>query len=164
VAFSNRGGEKVFNQIRRKDREMEKKEAKELLKRGEYGVLSTVGENEYAYGVPLSYAYVDEAIYFHCAQEGYKLDNLRGNNKVSFCVVGKTNVLPDKFSTEYESVIVFGIAKEVAGEEKTMVLMELIKKYSPDYIEEGKKYIERAGEKTKVIKIDMEYISGKARA
>ncbi len=53
---------------------------------------------------------VGDVIYFHCAPEGHKLENLSGNNKVSFCVVGKTQVLPDKFATNYESVIVFGTA------------------------------------------------------
>ena len=44
-----------------------------------------------------------------------------------------------------------------------MILLELINKYSPDYIENGKKYISASIIKTSVIKIDIEHISGKAR-
>ena len=35
------------------------------------------GEDGYAYGVPLNYVYVDNSIYFHCAKEGHKLDNIK---------------------------------------------------------------------------------------
>ena len=41
------------------------------------------------YAVPLSYVFHDQCIYFHCATEGHKLDNIRANPAVSFCVVGQ---------------------------------------------------------------------------
>lgn len=153
----------MFREMRRKDREIEDDEVIEVLKNNEYGILSTVDENGYPYGVPISYVYTNDSIYFHCALEGYKLDNIKKNDKVSFCVVGKTCVLPDKFSTKYESVIIFGRAKEVFDSEKDSVLLEILNKYSPDFIEKGKAYITNAGEKTIVVKISIEHITGKAR-
>ncbi|MEQ8197892.1 MAG: pyridoxamine 5'-phosphate oxidase family protein, partial [Clostridiaceae bacterium] len=90
-------------------------------------------------------------------------DNILINNKVSFCVVGRTCNMPDKFSTKYESVIVFGRAAEVFDDEKNTALLELLNKYSPEYIEKGKEYIKNAGNLTKVIKISIEHMSGKAR-
>jgi uncharacterized protein len=99
--------------IRRKDREITTREAIEILNSAEYGVLSTVGKDGQPYGVPLSYVYRNSSIYFHCALIGQKLDNITDNPKVSFCVVGKTKVLPDKFATEYESAVAFGFASEV---------------------------------------------------
>ncbi|AQR95015.1 pyridoxamine 5'-phosphate oxidase [Clostridium saccharoperbutylacetonicum] len=153
----------MFKEMRRSDRLISTEEAKVMLEKCDYGVLSTIGENGYPYGLPINYVYKDNALYFHCATEGTKLENLKNSNKVSFCVVGDTCVLPDKFSTNYESVIVFGKANEVLGEEKNMILLELINKYSPDYIENGKKYISASIIKTNVIKIDIEHISGKAR-
>ncbi|MCM8711786.1 pyridoxamine 5'-phosphate oxidase family protein [Clostridium sp. SYSU_GA19001] len=153
----------MFREMRRKDRELNRAEAIEILKCCEYGILSTVSENGYAYGVPVSYVYENNSIYFHSAVEGHKLDNIKNSNKVSFCVVGQTTVLPEKFSTKYESVVVFGKAIEVTGEEKTIALLALVNKYSPEYIEKGKEYIKNAGQKTKLIKINIEYISGKAR-
>ena len=153
----------MFKEIRRKERSIEEKDAIELLKNGEYGVLSMVGENGYGYGVPLSYVLMDNNIYFHCAVEGFKLDSIEKNNNVSFCVVGKTQVLPEKFSTEYESAIAFGKAYEVDVEEKERALFSIIQKYSPGYEESGMEYIKRAAHRTKVVKIAIEKVTGKAR-
>lgn len=152
----------MFKQMRRKERQIEIIEAEEILKNGEYGVLSTNGENGYSYGTPLSYVYFNNSVYFHCALEGQKLENINYNNKISFCVVGKTCVIQAKFSTKYESTILFGEANEVFGEEKNEALIAILKKYSPDFIDKGKLYIKNAGDKTKVIKININKISGKA--
>ena len=149
--------------MRRADRAIPDSEAKEILQAGEYGVLSTVSVDGQPYGVPVSYSYTGDVIYFHCAVEGHKLENLSGNNRVSFCVVGKTQVLPDKFATNYESVIIFGKAFEVTDDEKHTALVELLKKYSPGFMEKGLRYIEGDSGKAKVYKIVIESMTGKAR-
>jgi nitroimidazol reductase NimA-like FMN-containing flavoprotein (pyridoxamine 5'-phosphate oxidase superfamily) len=77
--------------------------------------------------------------------------------------VGKTKVLPEKFGTEYESAVVFGVASEVYGNERQDALLWLLEKYCSDYIEEGKQYIEQKDKLTKVFKIEIDQISGKAR-
>lgn len=151
----------MFREMRRKDKQISTEQAIEILKRCSYGVLSLVGENGYGYGVPLNYVYVDNKIYFHSAKRGYKLDSIKCNNKVSFCVVGKAEILPDKFDTKYESVIAFGKAEEVDGDEKYFALMEMIKKYSKDFLDKGRKYIEDAGSQTRIFKINIEHITGK---
>ncbi|GAA0729497.1 pyridoxamine 5'-phosphate oxidase family protein [Clostridium malenominatum] len=153
----------MFKEVRRQDRILEEKDAMEILKNGEYGVLSMVGENGYGYGVPMSYTLVDNSIYFHCAVEGFKLDSIQKNNNVSFCVVGKTQLLPEKFSTKYESSLVFGKAYEVIEEEKEKALLSIIEKYSPEYLEAGAEYIKKAAHRTKVIKIVIEKVTGKTR-
>lgn len=153
----------MFRGLRRQDRKIEKNQSIDMLSKSNYGVLSTVDDNGQPYGMPLNYVYIEDAIYFHCATEGHKLDNIKNNSKVSFCVVGHENVLPDKFSTDYESVIIFGRAEEVFDDEKNMALLGLIDKYSSGYIEKGKEYIKNSEHKTKVIKINVEHMSGKAR-
>lgn len=152
-----------MKKLRRKDRAIESSEAIEILMKGEYGVLSTLGDNEQPYGVPLSYVYRDNSIYIHCARVGHKIDNIRNNPNVSFCVVGTTTVLPSEFSTEYESSIVSGTAAEIQGEEQYNALMWIVEKYSPDYLEEGKHKIKKQDNPTKVVKITIDHISGKAR-
>jgi len=149
--------------IRRVDRAISESEAIEILREGEYGILSTVSADGHPYGVPVSYSYTEDGIYFHCAVEGHKVDNLTRSNKVSFCVVGKTEVLPAQFGTKYESAIVSGEAFEVTAADKHNGLLELLKKYSPGFIEEGLRYIESAGGKTRVYKIVVESITGKSR-
>lgn len=149
--------------MRKLERKMEDAQAIELLKKGEYGVLSTTGANGYAYAVPLSYAYLDNAIYFHCATEGQKLYNIKINDKISFCVVGETEVIPDKFTTKFESVIVFGRAVIVDNEEKQDGLMALVDKYSKDFLDKGKAYVNSGMNKTTVFKIIIEHFTGKCR-
>ena len=149
--------------IRRQDRAISKNESFEILSRGEFGVLSMSASDGSAYGVPLNFALWNGAIYFHSAMEGAKLTFLKVNNRVSFCVVGKTEVLPAQFGTKYESVILFGAASEVEGEEKMQALMQLVQKYSPGLLAEGIQYIEKLGGQTKVMRISIDHISGKAR-
>ena len=150
-------------EIRRQERKITEKQALDILKEGEYGVLSMCTPENEGYGIPLSYALDNNKIYFHCAVEGSKLDYLRSNNRVSFCVVGKTQVLPSKFSTIYESAIAFGKIKEVSGNEKRNALMLLVEKYSNNFIEEGKEYIEKSFDRVIVLVLSIESITGKAR-
>jgi len=150
--------------MRRKDKALSKEAAKHLLKTGEYGILSTVDVQGQPYGVPLNYVYHDDCcLYFHCALEGQKLDNLLANRRVSFCVVGHTRVLPEEFNTEYESVIAFGEASVMQGEERHQALVRLVEKYSPDFVEEGHKYIERHDSRTMVVKVQIRSMTGKAK-
>lgn len=152
----------MFREMRRANKAITREAAAELLHKCEYGTLSTIGSDGYPYGVPLNYACRDDALYFHCATEGHKLDNIEKNSKVSFCVVGDAKVIPEKFSTRYESVIVFGRANIVTDDnEKRAALFALIEKYAPDYTESGKKYISNDFNKTKVVRIDIEHITGK---
>jgi nitroimidazol reductase NimA-like FMN-containing flavoprotein (pyridoxamine 5'-phosphate oxidase superfamily) len=147
--------------MRRKDKEIGTDEAINLLTKCEYGVLSTVGNDGQPYGVPLNYTYKDNCIYFHCALKGHKIDNIDDNPRVSFCTVGNTEVLPSEFSTNYVSAVAFGVASEVQGTERYDALVLLLEKFSPGFMEEGKKYIEKLDKVTKVIKIEIQHISGK---
>ena len=152
-----------MREIRRKDRAITQDEATALLNKAEYGVLSTVSKQGEPYGVPLNFCIIDNDIYFHCAVEGKKIDNIKQNKSVSFCAVGDTEVLPDKFGTKYESVIVSGEIEEVFENDKQIALEGLLRKYSNDYFDKGLAYIEELREKTKVFKISVNNISGKAR-
>lgn len=151
-----------MKEMRRKDRAISKKEAVDLLNEAEYGVLSTVDENGVPYGVPLNFCVIEECIYFHCAPEGQKVDNLLQNSSVSFCVVGNTEVLPGKFSTKFASTIISGEVEEVFDLDKQLALEGLLKKYSADFFDKGKRYIAEAKEKTAVFKITVKELTGKA--
>ncbi|MGQ9655813.1 MAG: pyridoxamine 5'-phosphate oxidase family protein [Thermodesulfobacteriota bacterium] len=149
--------------MRRKDRAIGAEEARRLLETAEYGVLSMASSDAVPYGIPLNFSFVMDCIYFHCAPEGKKIDLLSSNRKVTFCVVGRTEVMPEKFATKYESVIATGIAEELFEKDKKEGLISLLKKYSPDHMEEGVEYINRLFDKTKVFRICLESITGKAR-
>jgi uncharacterized protein len=151
-------------ELRRQDRAINQEHIQRVLQQGEYGVLSTVSPEGQPYGTPLNYCFLEGAIYFHSALQGHKLDNLAANPRVSFCVVGNTQVLPDKFATLYESAVVFGSAAEVTGAEKQKALEGLLDKYSPDFRAEGLEYIAKLGDRARVFRITIEAMSGKGRA
>lgn len=149
--------------MRRKDRAITKDEAIEILIKGEHGILSMCTPENEGYGIPLNYVLNNHQIYFHCAAAGSKLDYLRTNNKVSFCVVGNTTVIPSDFGTLYESTIVSGTTSEVDGNEKREALMKIIEKYSADFIKEGNEYIDKLYDRVSVIKLSIHSITGKAK-
>lgn len=152
----------MFRKMRRHDRDMIFNDTIELLKNGQYGVLSISGDEGYPYGIPLNYVYDEGQIYFHSALEGHKIDGINRNNKVSFCIVGEVETIPNKFSTRYRSVIAFGKVEEVKDEnEKKAGLLGIIKKYSSDYVDKGMKYIDSDYEKTAVFRIVIEHMTGK---
>ena len=134
----------------------------DILKKGEYGVVSMLDSSNQPYGIPLNFCVLKDRIYFHCALVGKKVESFESNSSVSFCVVGSTEVLPDKFGTKYESSIVTGLVEEVYDEEKRDALLGLIKKYSSEYLEEGLKYIDSLFVKTRVFSITIESITGKS--
>jgi len=149
--------------LRRKDRGLDIDETLAILKHGEYGIVSSVGADGQPYGVPVSYVIHENCIDFHSATEGHKLTNFQACDRVSFCVVGKTCILPEKFSTEHESVIVFGKISERTGMAKAKSLQALVAKYSPDFIESGDTYIAATLDRTRVFSISLDHISGKSR-
>lgn len=153
----------MMHEMRRKDRQISEEEAKEILKKGIYGILTTVGSDGVPYGVPVNYVYDGDAVYFHCAKGcGKKLENIAFSDKVGFTVVGGTKVLEDKFAMEYESVIVSGTVAEVT-DRKDDIFEELLLKYCAAYMDSGKKYMEKAGENAGVYKITIQELTGKAR-
>ena len=96
----------MFREMRKKDRQLPRQEGLDILENGEYGILATVGDDRYPYAVPVNYVYTSGHIYFHCATEEDKLDNIHFNIKVSFVLLIKVKLLR-KFTTKYKSVIVF---------------------------------------------------------
>lgn len=151
--------------IRRQDRLLPQTEALELLLTGEYGVLSMVDTDGDGYGIPLSYAWDSgQYIYFHCAPQGLKLDNLTANKGVSFCVIGHTKVVPDKFTTQYESIIIKGsVVLTLSDDEKLKALELILDKYSPNDKESGLKYTEKSLHRTAIIRLYIDSISGKCK-
>lgn len=153
-----------MDQMRRSDRQMSEDQALKLLAEGEYGILTTIGEDGFPYGVPISYAYSAGHLYFHSATEGKKLRNIAFNPKIQFVVVGETEVLDSKFSTNFESVMAFGTAEEITEPEaKIKALMLLVEKYSPGFEASGEAYAKGSGHKTRVIRMKIEHVTGKER-
>lgn len=155
----------MFTPMRRKDRAMPEEEARALLEKGVWGTLATQSEESWPCTVPLSYIVMDNTIYFHCAHSGQKADNMRRNPKVSFCVVGENEpVFDGDFTTNYESVVVYGTAREVENDEaKREPLLALCRKYLPRHMDKADASIASAAKATAVWSIEILYITGKQR-
>ncbi len=151
--------------VRRQDRLMDEERALELLATSEYGVLSMVDEDGGGYGVPVNFVWDGhESAYIHCAPEGRKLRALALHPKVSLCIVGRVNLLPGHFTTEYESVLLFGTAHTgLSDEEKKHALHLLIDKLSADYKDLGDQYAHKSFHRVEIIRIDFTKFSGKRK-
>ena len=147
----------------KKDRQLSPEKTKEIFEKGHHGIISVNGDDGYPYGVPVNYVYLNDKIYIHSAKYGYKMEALEKNDKVCFTAILNSQILPDKFTAAFESVIAFGKAGLVEDDaEKRTVLETFIDRFSPDFKENGQKFIAGAFEKTAIIRIDVESIKGKA--
>lgn len=152
--------------VRRKDRLLEEENAYSLLIKGEYGVLSMQEEDGIgAYGIPVNFVWDgNEFIYIHCAPEGHKLCCISMNSGVSFCILGSTNLIPNKFTTGYESIILTCHASiGLTPEERMHALELLMQKYSPDDLVIGRKYAEKSFHRTEIIRLKIVKFSGKCK-
>lgn len=148
--------------MRRKERQMQGKAVENLLHSGEYGVLACEKDG-IPYAVPVNYIYQNGAIYFHCATEGRKIDYFSTNKRVCFTVVGESKVIPDSFTSVYSSVIAEGEISNVTDEkEKRDALFDLVKKYSPMFLNEGMQMIEKSAGRTSVFRITVNHVVGKS--
>lgn len=153
----------MYREMRRSNRAIGQDEIIETIKSAEFGILSTVSEDGMPYGTPMNFTYDDGALYFHCASEGHKLDNIRYNSSGCFTVVDSVELMSSAFTTQYRSVVIFGklhIVEDV--EEKRKAMVSIVEKFSPDFVEKGVEYIDRAFEKVTVMRMDIEHMTGKA--
>jgi len=151
--------------IRRQDHLLNEEQALDLLRNGEYGVLSMQAEEGGAYGVPINYVWDGkDCLYLHGAPEGRKLRCMALCNRVSFCVVGKTQVIAEEFTTRYESIVLKCRAStRLEDEEKIQALSLLLKKYAPAHHEAGMKAAERSFPRTEIIRLEILEMSGKCK-
>ena len=152
----------MFREMRRIKQQLSTAETIEILKACTCGVLGVTGDDGYPYTVPLSYVYKDGKLFFHCAKEGHKIDGINRNDKVTFCVIEKDEVVPEKFATHYRSAIVFGRARILTEDNERRSALEcLVEKYSPGFMAEGQREIERDWNRVCVVEVDIEHLTGK---
>lgn len=126
----------MHHKIRRMDQALPRERCEEILREAAWGTLALCGADGVPYAVPVNFVQEGGKIWFHCAPEGRKIDLIRENPVVSFCVVGSAQVVPEDFSTRYESVILTGRARLLeTREEKIGPMTALCKKFSEPYLE-----------------------------
>jgi len=135
-------------------------EARRILKAGRYGVLSMLSPENTPYGVPLNYYYDDgeNALFFHCALTGRKLNCIAAHKPVCFTVVTHAEIDAPRLTTYYESVIVTGTAELVTDiEEKKARLAGLCRALTPSVSAEACKSLPR----TAVVRVSIQSVTGK---
>ena len=134
-----------------------------MLDRGTSGVLAVHGDDGYPYAVPLSYAYEDGKLWFHCARTGHKLDAILRDPKVTFCVVDRDQVVPLEYTTYFRSVILFGKARVLEDPAEIRTALEkLALRYAPEDSEAHREAIlEKELPALVAIEVTMEHLSGK---
>ena len=146
--------------MRRFRQELSESESIDILKRGKVAVMAVAGDDGYPYAVPVNYVYDEGCIYVHSASEGHKIDALKREPKCSVCIVDKDDVVPEKFTSYFRSVIAFGEAEFIASEEaKIRALRLLCEKYSPGL--DPMNEINKSLKAVTVIRIQLKRITGK---
>lgn len=155
--------ETMFRKMRRIRQTMPEEQTTDILNNGSSGVLAVLGDDDYPYTIPLNYVYDDGIIYFHAAKSGHKNDAIANHNKVSFCVVDRQTIVPEKFTTDYSSAVVFGKARLVENEEEIYKAMRLLCiKYTPGLEVEGMEHTKKDARILNVFAIDIEHMCGKS--
>ena len=150
--------------MRRKDRELSKDRALDIVDKCAFSVMATVNPDGSPYCVPLSMVREGEWLYFHSAREGHKIDNLRFKNKACVVCVGDLSEAPNEFSLGYESAVVKGNALEITGaEEKTRALRLISMRYTPKNMAAFDTAIKEQLDITGVWKIHIDEITGKGK-
>jgi nitroimidazol reductase NimA-like FMN-containing flavoprotein (pyridoxamine 5'-phosphate oxidase superfamily) len=142
----------------------DRKEMESLLQEALMGCLATVGPDGSPYITPLNFCYHQGKIYFHCAFEGRRMDNIRANPRVCFEAHELIKIVQSQracdFGTRYRSVLVFGRARSLPDvDEKIAVLTALAEKYAGGQTVEPPTPKRAKG--TEVIEITIEEMTGK---
>lgn len=152
-----------FRDMRRFRQQLSREECEAILLRGTSGVLAVTGDGGWPYSVPLSYVYEGGALLFHCATAGHKLDALRRDGRASFCVIDQDTVLPEKYTTAYRSVVVFGRVTILEEESELRRGGEALgRKYYPQGTpEELEKEISGSLGRMCLLRMDISHMTGK---
>ena len=151
----------MFREMRRKKQLLSAEDTRAVMDRCTAGTLACMGDEGFPYSVPLSYIYHNDKIYFHSAKAGHKVDAIMKEPKVSFSVIDEDTIVSAEYTSYFRSVIAFGQARIVEGDEWVEGFKALVEKYSGDQPEEAKLKEIMGCKESLIIAIDIEHITGK---
>lgn len=121
-----------------------------------------LSDTDYPYILPLNYGYSDNALYFHCAPEGRKIDLIRKNNKVCFEIESDYRLVTDevscKWTSEFRSLIGIGTIEILNSAEEKVKGLDIIMK---QHGKEDNQYPPKMLDKLLVLKLNIKELSGK---
>lgn len=148
--------------MRRKEKMInEQQELEEIINANNVAALAlTDGHNPYV--VPISYGYEGGVFYFHSAAEGKKLSLIKKIGRAALSITQRLSVVEAEqacsWGMRFESIYAEGAIGIITGkEEKIKALSILMRQYGSETVD----FDERVLEKTTVLKLTAEIISGK---
>ncbi len=167
----------MFRKMRREKQQLDREETLEILRNGKTAVLALSGDDGYPYAVPVNYVFCEATseakgsddgkplpfgkILFHGAKSGHKFDAIERCEKVSLCVIQKDDVIKEKLTTAYKSVIVFGKARILHDEEEIFRSAEIFGLRYNDDAQFVREEIRRFFDALCCVEIEIEHATGK---
>ncbi|MDE6048900.1 MAG: pyridoxamine 5'-phosphate oxidase family protein [Paramuribaculum sp.] len=147
--------------MRKSDRQMPAPRALEVFDNAPYITMSMTGADGNPYAVPLSIVRSnDTTFYFHCADEGEKIDCIKSNPMVWLSAVSKcTPVFEEEklnFTEHYRSAMASGEAEFVIDKDEKIEALKLIcERFLPKYMNFFTEAINRSLDRTTVVRITL---------
>lgn len=145
--------------MRKYERRHDAQWAMDVFRRAPYVTLSMTRQDGAPYGLPLSMVCTDDyTFYFHCADEGEKLDCILANPIIALSAVSKCSPKfeeeKENYTMYYHSAVAVGHAEIVCDDdEKIMALRLLCERFLPKYMEHFNDAIRRSLSRTTVVRI-----------
>jgi uncharacterized protein len=141
-------------------------EIKEILKNGKFTVISMCRDNE-PYIVTLSYGFDanHNALYFHCATKGLKLDFIKSNPTVCATVIDDGGYVTGQCEHNYKTVVFWGQLKVVTELEERAYGMEILLNHLEKDSGVIANYLVKSNDqasKMEILRLDITQIHGKA--
>lgn len=150
-----------MREMRKINRQKDADWAREVFDRAPYMTLSMTRPDGTPYGLPLNVVRKDAVtFYFHCADEGEKLDCIKANPTVSLSAVSKCTPKFEEekqnFTEYYHSATAIGKAEIVTDSaEKIEALKLLCQRFLPKFMDRFDSAINRSLDRTTVVKITL---------
>lgn len=150
-----------MRQMRKSARQQSAGWALKVFDRAPFVTVSMTRPDGTPYGLPLSLVRKDDVtFYFHCADEGEKMDCIKDKPVVSLSAVSRCTPKfeEDKknFTEYYDSAVAIGMASVVTDDsEKIEALRLLCQRFLPKYMGNFDEAVERSLGRTTVVKITL---------
>ena len=143
------------------------RELRKIIQQGKYVTIGLCRDNE-PYVVTLSYGYDVEknALYFHCASKGLKLDFIRQNPRVCATVIDDKGYVTGDCDHAFRSLVIWGEMKIIVETEEKRHAIEVLLNHlepDPDAIKSRSPISDSALAKTGILRLDISEITGKKR-
>lgn len=149
-----------MREMRKISREKDADWAMDVFERAPFVTISMTRPDDTPYGLPISMIHVGNKFYFHCAEEGEKLDCIARNPMVSLSAVSKCSPKfeeeKENYTMYYHSAVALGKAELVEdNDEKIEALRLLCERFLPKYMSHFDDAIRRSLNRTAVVRVTL---------